>query len=74
MFLPEQNLGISDFAVSRAIPELHQEQDYISRQDIAHHIGGSIRTVDRAIKNLTAAGKLQRLERSKGGYRYHVKS
>ncbi len=74
MFMPELNLGLSEYAVSRAIPELHREHDYISRHDIAARIGCSSRTVERAIANLIEAGVIERCERSKGGYRYYVKS
>ena len=75
MFLPEQNLGVSDYAVSRAIPELHEHLEFIKPEDVARHINGSRSTVYRAIDNLKAAGILVCVETRRGqGARYHIKS
>lgn len=75
MYMPELDMGLPDFAVSRAIPELHKQKQYITIADIAKHIGCSERTVQRAIMKLEAAKRLTRLDggRKQGGYRYHVK-
>lgn len=72
MFMPEKNLGIGEFAVSRAIQELREQHDFISARMIAEHIGCEQTAVYRAMKNLKAAGKLRRGKGSarKGGYKY----
>jgi predicted transcriptional regulator len=76
MYMPELDMGLPDYAVSRAIPELDGGERYITIEDIAHHIGCSTRTVQRAIAKLMAANRLKRLDGGvkQGGYRYHVKN
>jgi predicted transcriptional regulator len=75
MFMDQLNLGAIEFAVSRAIPELHEDHDYISARQIADHIGCERTCIYRAIRRLKAAGRLQRLEYKprNGGSKYHVK-
>jgi predicted transcriptional regulator len=75
MFMPERNLGISEFAVSRAIMELNQQHERLTATMIAEHIGCEKTAVYRAIARLKEAGKLLRGEGSPkaGGYRYVIK-
>ena len=49
MFMPETNFNATDFAVTRAIPELHEKHKYISAQKIADHIGCSLPSVQRSL-------------------------
>jgi DNA-binding MarR family transcriptional regulator len=74
MFMPDKNLGMPEYAVSRAIEELSEEHVYINASLIADHIGCVPKTVYRAMKRLEKANKLTRLEGSPshGGYRYVV--
>lgn len=72
MFMPNKNLGITDFAVSRAIMELHEEHDLINAQMIADKINGEETAVYRSLKNLKEAGLVSVCggSRRAGGYRY----
>lgn len=72
MFMASKNLNITDYAVSRAIMELHECHDLITAQMIATKINGERRTVYRSIKRLTDADMLQVLRGSSrgGGYAY----
>lgn len=74
MFMPDQNQGLSEFAVIRAIPELQQKHEFISASLIADYIGCGESTVYRAMKNLMQAGLLTRLDGATriGGYQYRV--
>lgn len=75
MYEPRLNVSIADFAVSRAIPELHATREYISETDIANHIGCGRITVNRALKNLINSGRVIRADGPHprlGGSRYLV--
>lgn len=74
MFRRELNMGLPDYAVSRAIPELRGDEQPITYQQIAVHIGCSRATVERAMRNLMDAGHVVRLDDSKfrGPSRYRV--
>lgn len=73
MFIPELNVGLSDYAVTRAIPELQCERHLITLDDIANHIGCSRSTVERAIATLRRAGRIRRVDGSRSrGYRYEI--
>ncbi len=75
MFDPGRNMGLSEFAVSRALVEMNSEREYVSVAVIAAHVGCSDRTVKRAMKRLIDANAIVRLDgsTSKGGYRYDVR-
>lgn len=59
MFMAALNLSITDYAVSRAIMELHQEHEYINAQMIAEKINGEQTAVYRSFKNLKDAKLLR---------------
>ena len=75
MYNESLNLGLPEFAVVRAITELHEDHYYISAQKIADYISCDRRTVERAIGRLRKAGDLVRGDGSPtwGGYHYDVK-
>ena len=64
--------GATEFAITRAIIELRQRNDYISAQMIADHISCERHTVHKALKRLIDQGQVLRGEGSKrgGGYKY----
>lgn len=72
MFMATMNLGITDYAVSRAIQELQKEHDLISARMIAEKINGEQTAVYRSIKTLKEADLLEVKAGSNraGGYRY----
>lgn len=72
MFMAEKNLGLSDFAVSRAIKELRENHRLINADMIAEYIGCSRDTVYRSMRRLKQAGKLEQGAGSitQGGYEY----
>lgn len=74
MFVAERNLGVIDFAVTRAIPELQEEYDLINAKLIAEHIGCEQTAVYRSMSRLREAGRLRRGRGAarRGGYRYIV--
>lgn len=55
MFMPANNLSITDYAVSRAIMELHEQHKLINAQMIAKKINGEETAVYRSLKNLKQA-------------------
>ena len=75
MYDPKANMGLPEFAVSRALIELQSEREYVSIAAVASHVGCSTRTVKRAMKRLIETNTIVRLDgsRSKGGYRYNVR-
>ena len=74
MFDPRANVGMSDYAVTRAIPELHRDRHFITEEQIAAHIGCGTSTVKRALTTLMASGRVIRVEKNprRGGSRYIV--
>lgn len=72
MFMAEKNLGLSDFAVSRAINELREQYRFLSAHMVAEYIGCSPDTVYRSMRRLKEAGKLKQGAGSitQGGYEY----
>jgi predicted transcriptional regulator len=68
-------MGLSEFAISRALLELQCDREYISIAMVATHVGCSNRTVKRAMKRLIESNTVVRLDgcRTKGGYRYDVR-
>lgn len=75
MFTARNNLGLSEYAVSRALLELNCQEEYIPIRSVANHIGCSIRTVERALKRLMEAEVVVRIDGNNrlGGHRYHVR-
>ncbi|MEM9954349.1 MAG: hypothetical protein AAF846_22250 [Chloroflexota bacterium] len=73
--MPERNLGITDYAVSRAIMELHQQYELINAQMIAERINGERTAVYRSIRTLREADLLEIKYGSSraGGFRYEYK-
>lgn len=74
MFMAERNVGLAEYAITRAIPELQAQSELISYTDIAEHIGCGYATVHRSVKRLLDAGTLIRVYGStrNGGYRYTI--
>lgn len=74
MFSESLNLGLPEYAVSRAILELHETQEFVSARDIAGLLNCSEKTVYRALERLRSANKVRRMEGSPTwrGYRYDV--
>jgi len=66
------NMGIKEFAVSRAIHELRTRGEPISRLRIAEYIGMAERQVTEALRQLERCGFLRRYGTSRGGYTYEV--
>lgn len=59
MFQMSKNLSITDYAVSRAIKELHQEHELINAKMIANHINGGKTAVYDSLSNLKQANLLK---------------
>ena len=72
MYMPEQNFSPLDFAVSRAIPELHEEKEYISGEMIAEHIGCTSRSVYKSLRWMKSAKLIKVIDvnKMKGGSIY----
>lgn len=73
--MSEWNLGLREYAVSRAIIELRETHEYINAEMIADHIRCSTRTVYSALTVLQSAKQVRRgqcanLHGGKGGYAY----
>lgn len=69
------DMGLSDFAVTRAIKELAVEQSSFGCAEIASYIGCSKRTVERCLPRLIEAGMIVRAGGSaRTGYRYEYVS
>jgi predicted transcriptional regulator len=66
------NMGITEYAVSRAIMELQKEHNLISYKMIADRIGGGTTAVGESVKHMMKSQTLIRIEGSSraGGYRY----
>lgn len=67
-----KNLSITDYAVSRAIMELHENHDLINARMIADHINAGTTAVYSSIANLKKAELLHIKGGSarSGGFRY----
>lgn len=65
-------MGITEYAVSRAIIELQSEKRLITFDMIADRIGGGKTSVNDAIVRMLQSGALVRIDGSPraGGYRY----
>lgn len=72
MYQPHLNMGITEYAVSRAILELQEEHHHISYEMIADRIGGGVSTVGKTVTHMIRCGMLRRVSGSTraGGYRY----
>lgn len=72
MYMEQKNLGITDYAVSRAIMELQDQHDVINADMIAEHINGERTAVYRSMRKLKQAKFLVRGDGSPraGGYQY----
>lgn len=72
MFMPTKNLGITDYAVSRAIMELHKKHELINARMIAEHINGEQTAVYRSLKTLKNADLVRVVDGSAraGGFKY----
>lgn len=70
MFDIRLGLGVSHFAVSRAIIELEKERQIFGCEDIALYIGSSERTVRRCLAQMIDAQIVERIGSRRCGYRY----
>lgn len=70
MYRIEKDMGIAEFAVSRAIEELSNKKVCFSQKDIAEHIGCSEPTVNRTCRRLLRAGSIRMIHQSGKVFRY----
>lgn len=68
------DVGITDYAVSRAIMELNKHHDRYSSEEIAQHIGCSVVTVRRTLPRLIKAKRVTREGDNHRGYKFEVVS
>lgn len=68
------DVGITDYAVSRAIMELNEVHDRYSSEEIARHIGCSVVTVRRTLPRLINAKMITRTGNNHRGYKFEVTS
>lgn len=64
------DMGLVDFAITRAIDELSRKHERFNAQDIAAYIGCGEATVKRNLPRLRNAGIITRIKNANGGHRY----
>jgi CRP-like cAMP-binding protein len=64
------DMGITDFAISRAIRELSQQRETFTNADIAKYVGCSLVTVNRTVPRLIKSGKVERTGSNRKGYKF----
>jgi len=70
MYIPSLGLGMSHFAVSRAIQELAATRDTFTAGDIADYIGACDATVHRCLRQMINAEVVKREGSTRKGWRY----
>lgn len=71
-YCDRKNMALREFAVHRAIQEISVNNETFTYEDIANHIGCSVVTVKRAMRQLMKSKTVQQSGSARNGYRYEV--